>query len=246
MKNNNSEFKKGTLVKSVFDTPLTKRGYLLQKASSITHQAYDCYFPINYIVAVLYLYGADFMDIHSGYSGSLKGKLEVVDYKREPSIFFTYRDAPLISRTNEVKIIAEGLDKFNYDIWYPYLTWPDPEEEKVRGTIDPILSKDKLTTEAKEWHKNLNKFLNIVDKWHTDFLKNYKGKHDFELKLYRYSNNDLFGITILDKKIKNMKNKKDILKRQGEYSGLLKAFAEYLYEGFLNSKKLFPKTRYEK
>lgn len=40
-KENNNEFKKGTFIKSVFDTPLNERGYLLEKASSKVHQAYD-------------------------------------------------------------------------------------------------------------------------------------------------------------------------------------------------------------
>jgi hypothetical protein len=184
--------------------------------------------------------------IYSGYSGSLKGKLEVLEYQRTPSIFFTFKDAPLISRKNEVKIIADGLAKLDYDIWYPYLTWPDPEREEVRGIIDPILSKDKMTAEAKEWKKNLKKFLSIIDKWHTDFLKNYKGKHDFELKLYSHDDISQCQVTVLDKKIKNLQNSKDILKRQEEHLNLLQAFAEYLYDGFLNSKKLFPKTLYEK
>lgn len=160
-----------------------------------------------------------------------------------PSVYFTFRNQPLVSKNNEIEIISNGLKKAGYkDMWYPY-QWATEEGDKVREIIDPILSKEKDATEMKKWKNDFQKLKYIVNVWHIDFLKKNKNKYDFDFKLYDYGNYCVF--TIKDDKYYQAKGKDAIREKQYQYLKAFDDFAKYLYKGFLEEKTLFPKCLYE-
>ena len=229
----------------IFTVPLTKRGYLLEESFNRVFQSCCNNYKdksLMYVASILYLYGADFRGIFTGFVGKIpKGKENVVDYKRTPSIYFTFRNKPIIYKTNEIQIISNEIKKLGYSFWYP-IGWVNQEGKKIRSVVEPILEKDNFTSGMINWNKKYEKFCDIVGYWYTDFLKNNKEKYDFELKAYKNETN--LNFIIIDKKIKKM-NSKEILVRQKQYSKLFNDFAEYLYKGFLSNEKGFPKCIYE-
>lgn len=234
--------------KNIFTTSLTERGYLATQAFHKVSSSYACE-PAEpylwYIASILYLYGGDFNGMYSGYKGKTDKNFEgVLGYTKEPWLLFTYRDKPLISKFNEVKIISEGIKQLGYDMWYPY-NWVTKEGEEARSLIDPILEKGKFTTEMRAWTKKYEKLSKLADFWHSDFIKKYKTKHGLKFKLYGYKDDSYAAFTILDEKIKGL-NAKEVKVRQEEYMKVFEAFAEYLYKGFLSKAKGFPKCIYEK
>lgn len=231
----------------IFDTPLTKRGYLANKTVHIIHQFTNCkggQLSLAHTASILYLYGADFRGLYNfDLEGTHQSNKDYLKKYKVPSICFTFRNQPLVSKNNEIEIISNGLKKSGYkDTWYPY-QWTTEDGDKVREIIDPILSKSKDTTEMKKWNNDFEKLKDIVNVWHIDFLKKNKKKYDFEIKLYDYGNSCIF--TTKDDKHDQIKGKDAVRERQYQYLKAFDDFAKYLYKGFLEEKDIFPKCLYE-
>ena len=230
--------------RDMFTTPLTDRGYLATVASDLVYQTYRAapWEPIlGHIASIFYLYGAEFNGIYGGRRGA--AETNTLEHERQPSLHFRYQNPPLVWATGEIGIVSQELKKLGYDMWYPYTSWPDEDGKKVREIIDPMLKERGWTPEAEEWKKKHDDLCNLVNDWHTDFSRSYKGTHDFQIKFYDASTTAV--MTILDEGASEMEDTGRIDKRQQEYLVLLNAFAEYLYQGFLDEHKLFPKCKFE-
>lgn len=230
-----------------FDPPLTDRGYLVYRAEHEVFRTYNChgkFFSLAYTAAILYLYGADFRGIHSfELEETHAGNKYFLKFYKMPKIYFTLRDRPLVYKNNQINIIGNVLKKSKYTMWYPY-NWPTSEGDTVRNEVDPVLSKAKETAEMKKWNKNFETLLQLTNAWHTDFLKHYKNKYDFEFKLYKDDNVTCY-FTIKDDTYSKLKKKEDIRERQWQYLKVFDDFARYLHKGFLEEGPLFPKCLYE-
>ena len=143
---------------------------------------------------------------------------------------------------NEVKIFKNELNRLGFrdPLSYNYTT---ANGEQVRSFIDPLLKKDKKTNQFKSWAQQQQRWKKLISRWHDDFYKQYKKKWDFQLKLYDYQTSVV--ITIKDDHISSQSKKSDIIARQNKHQELLKDFAIFLYDGFLNKKKGFGKCLYE-
>jgi len=136
----------------IFTVPLTNRGYLLETAfgrvcdtyfsSSASYYLAKKDFSTSYsyndfgldyihIMAVMYLYGASFSEIHFPYDKKRKkAEINNTNYALEPSFYFTKTDKPFTGKSNEVSIVKENLGKLGYDMWYPY-RWETEEGKKL-------------------------------------------------------------------------------------------------------------------
>jgi hypothetical protein len=254
---------KSKIGSDIFTIPLTDRGYLLFNAekyvystsfSSIIPYTFGKDFSQKYLIndfvqdflhvmSVLYLYGAEFKNIHLPYDKKSKSnKINESIYSLEPSFCFTRINKPILNKNNEVKIIKENLKKLGYDTWYPH-NWATEDGEKIRTIVSPILNRQKQTKEMKKWENDYNDLCSLVDVWYKDFLKKNKEKMDFSFKLYGHEG--YAQLTVLDEKISSTKDLQKIKERQEEHMRVFRLFSMYLYKGFLEEGKFFPKCLYE-
>ena len=233
-----------------YDLPISPRGYLLNEAQYRVSNIFNWegeFYPLISIASVLYLYGAEFEGIHSfNFDESLddKSNKSFLKIYKVPKISFRLKNMPLIFKDKEYEIKSKKLIEFGYNFWYPY-KWITKEGDEIREVIKSEISKNKKTKAIQKWEKDSIAFASLVSKWYKSFLKTYKNRYDFELQIYDMSNCN-YLLTIKDDKYEGFKTKEKIKKRQKEYTDMLLAFSEYIHDGFLNNKSIFPKTIYEK
>lgn len=232
-------------MKDIFTPPITTRGLLASRAFNRVYtmpaDAWDT--ELGYIFSIIYLYGGEIRGMYPAVSKKPSKKWQgVLGYLPVPWLAFEFHNKPFITTKNEVSIFKAELKKLGYDFPHPYQYLTNVGEQ-ARAVIDPLLQKDTKTSDFVLWNKQQQKWKKMLSQWHTLFYKTYKKKFDFELKLYDYKTH--VAITIKDDCIDSITKKSEIIARQQKHSELLKDFAAFLYDGFLNKKKGFGKCLYE-
>lgn len=237
--------KETPVIRDIFTVGLTERGFLAnQSFSRIAITRGDAWDPmLGFIFSIIYLYGGEIRGIYPACTKRVSKKWSgVLGYTRSPWLLFEFRNAPFLTRENQVKIIGDKILQEGMDFLAPYY-WIDEIGESLRKNINPLLQKSKKTKSFKDWEKGQLQWKKVMGKWHDMFYATYKKQFDFSLKLYEYQSH--LAITIKDDIIETVSNSNELKHRQSLHQELITDFATFLYDGFLNKKKGFGKCLYE-
>lgn len=228
-----------------FTSPLTKRGFLLFKAGNriepemLTGDT-DLTYPLIVISSILFLYGGNITSLHSGLSAFMKKKLMVRENAPNPHIFFRYKDKPLYKRDGEYGLSKKVLEEGNYNFWYPF-QWMDKEGDEIRLKYERLENTKSVLKSYTTWEEKNKKLQKLVLDWQKSFLKEYKKHKDLQFEFNTYKNH--FSLSVSKnsyaKDIKGMK-----IQNQDKMD-YFQDFAKFIFTGFLNKSKEFPKCIYE-